>query len=134
MSTTEVIRERPCPCGLPASYGACCERIHLGTHRAPTAEALMRSRYSAFALGDHEHLARSWHPSTRPAHIRDDPGRTWTGLDVLATSAGGLLDQDGTVEFQAHHSDVHGDHVLHEVSTFPRLDGTWVYVGRLVEP
>lgn len=89
----------------------------------------MRSRYTAFAVGDVDHLARTWHPDTRPRRIHLDPARTWTGLDVVATSAGGLLDQDGVVEFRAHHRDADGDDVLHEVSTFTRHAGRWVYVG-----
>ena len=120
----------PCPCGLPATYAACCGAIHRGERRAVTAEALMRSRYSAFAVGDIAHLRASWHPDTVPRRIRDDPDRTWTGLDVVATTGGGLLDQEGTVTFDAHHRDADGDHTLHEVSRFVRLDGAWVYVGR----
>ena len=120
-----------CPCGVPRPYDTCCGRIHQGAAPAATAEQLMRSRYSAFALGDLAYLARSWHPDTRPRKIHDDPARTWTGLDVVATSKGGMLDQEGTVEFHAHHTDDEGDHTLHEVSTFTRIDGAWVYVGRL---
>lgn len=119
-----------CPCGLPATYDACCGRYVSGAAAAPTAEALMRSRYSAFAVGDAAHLARTWHPTTRPRRIHLDPDRTWTGLEVRARTEGGLLDQTGTVTFRAHHADPHGEHVLDEVSTFTRHDGAWVYVGR----
>lgn len=92
----------------------------------------MRSRYAAFAVRDVAYLADTWHPSTRPRKIRDDPAREWTGLEVVATSGGGMLDADGTVEFFAHHrTPGAGDDVLHEVSTFSRVDGRWVYVGRL---
>lgn len=126
----------PCPCGRPATYDDCCGRIHRGEAPAATAEALMRSRYSAFAVGDMAYLARSWHPDTRPRKIHDDPARQWTGLTILATSKGGMLDQEGTVEFEAHHTggrddDPGADHVVHEVSTFARVDGRWVYVGRI---
>lgn len=89
----------------------------------------MRSRYSAFAWGDVEHLARTWHPSHRPRTIHLDPDRTWVRLEVLATTGGGLLDDRGTVEFRAHHRDGGGDHALHEVSEFTRVDGAWVYVA-----
>ena len=96
----------------------------------------MRSRYSAFAVGDMAYLARSWHPDTRPRKIHDDPTRRWTGLTVLATSRGGMLDQEGVVEFEARHTggaddDPGADHVVAEVSTFARVDGRWVYVDRL---
>lgn len=55
-----------CPCGLPAAYDDCCGRLHRGQAPATTAEQLMRSRYSAFAVGDEAYLLRSWHPTTRP--------------------------------------------------------------------
>ncbi|MGN6695100.1 MAG: YchJ family protein [Aquihabitans sp.] len=135
MSRPALRADAPCPCGRPATYDACCGRIHRGDGPAATAEALMRSRYSAFAVGDMAYLARSWHPDTKPRAIHDDPARRWTRLDVIATTKGGMLDQEGTVEFEAHHTggadDGPGDHVVHEVSTFTRVDDRWVYVGRL---
>jgi SEC-C motif-containing protein len=126
----------PCPCGRPAGYDDCCGRIHRGEAPALTAEALMRSRYSAFAVGDLAYLERSWHPDTRPRTIHDDPARRWTGLTILATERGGALDQEGIVAFEAHHTggtddDPTGDHIVHERSTFSRVDGRWVYVGRV---
>ena len=130
MSPATVAPGGPCPCGRPHPLDRCCGPILRQERPAATAEDLMRSRYTAFALGDMEHLARTWHPSTRPRHIHDDPDRTWTGLDVLATTGGGLLEHEGTVTFDAHHSDAQGDHTLHEVSTFTRVDGAWAYVGR----
>ena len=117
-----------CPCGLPNAYDDCCGRFHRGAD-APTAELLMRSRYSAFAVGDAGYLERTWHPDTCPRRIHLGTDRTWTGLDVIATTAGGLLDQRGTVEFAAHHRDATGDHVQTEVSEFVRIDGRWVYVA-----
>ncbi len=63
----------PCPCGSGAVFGACCEPIHDGAP-APTAEALMRSRYSAFVVGDEDHIFRTWHPRTRPPGPYCHPG------------------------------------------------------------
>ena len=83
----------------------------------------MRSRYSAFAVGDADYLLATWHPSTRPRKLRLRD--RWLGLEVLATSAGGLLDQQGTVEFRATHDS--GE--VHEHSRFVREDGAWRYVG-----
>ena len=91
----------------------------------------MRSRYTAFALGDVDHLARSWHPSTRPKRIHhtSDGHRRWQRLEVVATTGGGLLDQEGTVEFRADYRDADGTRgTLHEVSRFVRHDGAWTYV------
>jgi SEC-C motif domain protein len=113
-----------CPCGLGSSYDDCCGRLHRGEAQAGTAEQLMRSRYSAFAVGDEPYLLRSWHPSTRPPSV-DATGVRWLRLQVLGSSGGHLLDREGTVEFVATHEG--GE--LHEVSRFVRLDGNWVYVG-----
>ncbi len=121
-----------CPCGLPVTYDACCGRLHRGEAKASTAEALMRSRYSAFAVGDADYLAATWDPDTRPRRIRlGDEERTWTGLEIVATERGGMLDAEGIVEFRASHRDPDGDHVLHERSRFRRIDGAWVYVDGL---
>ena len=121
---------KACPCGLGQPYGECCGPAHRG-HAPATAEGLMRSRFAAFALDDAAYVLSSWHPSTRPRRIRLGDERTWTGLEVIATSAGGMLDQTGTVEFRAHHRDrgVEEEHVLHEVSAFERHEGRWVYVA-----
>ncbi len=85
----------------------------------------MRSRYAAFAVGDGDHLFRTWHPRTRPDDVDPDPGTTWTALEVLATSQDG---DDGTVEFRAHWTAPTGSGVLHERSRFTRRAGRWVYV------
>lgn len=120
-----------CPCGHPAPYEACCGRLHRGDRHAATAEQLMRSRYCAFVVGDVAYLAATWDDATRPRRIHLDPDRTWTGLEVLATERGGMLDHDGTVEFVAHHRDGDGDHAHHELSRFRRHEGRWRYVDAL---
>ncbi len=90
----------------------------------------MRSRFSAFALGDEAHLLRSWHPSTRPESVQFAYGQRWTQLEVLATVAGELLDREGEVEFRAHYERRGKAGVLHELSRFVRDDdGRWVYLG-----
>jgi SEC-C motif-containing protein len=123
---------RHCPCGLDKPYAECCGRIHSGEITAPTAEALMRSRYSAFALGDEAYLLRSWHPETRPAELSVEPNTRWTRLEILGKTGGGLLHAEGTVEFRAHYRERgHGTDFLHEDSRFVRNDGTWVYFGPL---
>ena len=89
-----------CPCGLGDDYAACCGRLHGGAPAA-TAEALMRSRYSAFAVGDADYLLRTWHPSSRPRELVLEPDLQWTRLAVLETQDGGLFDAAGTVQFRA---------------------------------
>jgi SEC-C motif-containing protein len=102
--------------------------LHDGTRTAATAEQLMRSRYSAFAVGDSGYLLATWHPTTRPHTLDLDRDVRWTGLDVLATTGGSLLSSEGTVEFRAHHivGGKAGDQ--HENSRFVREGGHWRYV------
>jgi SEC-C motif-containing protein len=129
---TRAMPPRRCPCGTGLIYAECCGRLHdelrSGPGGAATAEALMRSRYSAFVLGDAGYLLATWHPTTRPRTLRLDPAVRWTGLDVLATDGGSLLAAEGTVEFRAHYlvSGVPG--AQHERSRFARDDGRWSYL------
>jgi SEC-C motif-containing protein len=118
-----------CPCLSGETYDVCCGRFHAGRAEAPTAEQLMRSRYSAFAVGDAGYLRRTWHPSTRPTDMDLDPAVRWTRLDVLAVTGGGPFDTAGTVEFRAHHRLDGVSGTQHEVSRFVREDGRWLYVG-----
>lgn len=111
-----------CPCGTGQAYALCCGRLHSGQASAPTAEALMRSRYSAFALGETAYLLASWHPSTRPVTVELGSMR-WLRLEVLSAQ-GGLFDTEGVVEFAAHH----GDGVMRERSRFVREGGRWLYL------
>lgn len=118
-----------CPClsGLP--YSDCCEPVHRGESVAPTAEALIRSRFSAFAVGDSDYLLSSWHPSTRPATLELDPELRWYRLDILDRVAGGPLDARGEVEFEAfwRSADTRGSQ--RERSAFVREGGRWYYVA-----
>ncbi|MEV7391179.1 MULTISPECIES: YchJ family metal-binding protein [unclassified Streptomyces] len=113
-----------CPCGLAETYEACCGPFHRGAAVAPTAERLMRSRYSAFVKRDEAYLLRTWHPRTRPPRIDFEPGMRWTGLEILGTTDGSAFHTTGTVTFRASFK----GGSLHERSRFERLDGAWVYV------
>lgn len=119
----------PCPCGLPADYNDCCGRFHRGDAAAPTAERLMRSRYSAFAVGDANYLLRTWHPTTRPAHLDLDNRTQWIGLDVLATTEGSAFHSTGTVAFRAHYREGRKTATLNENSRFVAENGHWLYLG-----
>ena len=93
----------------------------------------MRSRYSAFALGDARYLLDTWHPGTRPPALVLDADVRWTGLDVLATTGGSMLDAEGIVEFAAHYlvavgADGRRTGTQHERSRFLRAAGRWTYL------
>jgi SEC-C motif-containing protein len=118
-----------CPCGLDRSYQDCCGSLHSGQASAPTAEALMRSRFSAFAVCDEDYLLRTWHPTTRPPGVGFDPAQRWTGLRIVGTTGGSLLHTEGTVEFHADYEVRGHADSQHEHSRFVREDGTWLYLG-----
>jgi SEC-C motif-containing protein len=120
-----------CPCLSGETYDNCCGPFHRGEAAAPTAERLMRSRYSAFVVGDADYLLATWHPSTRPASLELDPGQRWFRLDILGRSGGGMLDTDGTVEFSARYrlDGISGEQ--REVSRFVREDRRWFYLDAL---
>jgi len=134
-ATASVSSSAACPCGgMPrgSALSDCCGPVVAGDRLADTAEALMRSRYTAYALGDGDHLFRTWHPRTRTDDAAPDPRVRWTGLEVLDVVAGGPDDAEGVVEFRARwvsHDDGpvrRGE--LHERSRFVRRAGRWVYV------
>ncbi len=117
-----------CPCGSGATYTDCCGPIHRsGAGFGTTAESLMRARYTAYVLNDRPFVLSSWHPDTRPGTVTFSPQQEWLGLEIIATQRGGPLDSEGTVEFIAKFR--HGTEFfeLHELSTFERVDGNWLY-------
>ncbi|MCU1641249.1 MAG: protein YchJ [Nocardia sp.] len=122
-----------CPCGLPANYADCCGRLHRGAAQANTAEQLMRSRFSAFAVADEAYLLRSWDPATRPADVDFDPGMQWERLEIIGATGGGPFHTEGTVEFRAHYRSGGTAGELHENSRFRRDNGAWVYLDGVIE-
>lgn len=117
----------PCPCGTGEPFGTCCLPLHAGARQADTAEQLMRSRYSAYAVDDVDYLWRTWHPRTRPTDLTPRSGVHWTGLEIIDTA-------DDEVEFRAHYR--HDGHpgMLHERSRFAVRARRWFYVdGDLFE-
>jgi len=88
----------------------------------------MRSRYSAFVVGDAAYLTATWHPRTRPRSLELDPDVEWRRLDIVGTSGGGPFDREGTVEFRAHFRRGAERGLQHERSRFVREGGAWLYV------
>jgi len=88
----------------------------------------MRSRYSAFVLGDAGYLLATWHPTTRPRTLDLDPAVRWTGLQVLTTTGGAMFGAEGTVEFRARYVAAGRAGAQHENSRFVREGGRWFYL------
>ncbi|MDR2997622.1 MAG: hypothetical protein LBU78_05840 [Microbacterium sp.] len=126
MSTTPDDSAR-CPCSSGDVFGGCCGPIIAGAP-APTAERLMRSRFTAFAIGDGDHLLRSWHPSTRPGALDLDDATRWLWLEIVETVGGGPFDTEGTVAFVAAYRDGSGRGELRERSRFVRERRNWLYL------
>ncbi|WP_404377954.1 YchJ family protein [Vreelandella aquamarina] len=117
---------KSCPCGSGTSLALCCQPYHRGEAVAPTPEALMRSRYTAFALDQRDYLLATWHPTTRPEQLLPDAGTQWVALTI--EDAPPVQDGQGTVHFRATFREHNGWHVLEEVSRFIWQEGRWWYV------
>lgn len=122
--------QQACPCDSSKRYAVCCAPLHTGKDHARTARQLMRSRYSAFAIGGlGDYLLATWHPDTRPAVSAQDMGTSdtdWVKLAVLDSSQSG---DSARVEFKAYWRDDEGQtQVHHEHSRFERMGGRWFYV------
>lgn len=123
-----------CPCGRKKLYAQCCEMIHKDIFNAKTAEDLMRSRYTAFTLGDVDYLMASQHSSTKEEAQKEEiqnwaKSVQWMKLDVLNRTKGLENDTVGTVAFKAFFKEGGRLDEIHENSTFCKENGHWVYLG-----
>jgi SEC-C motif-containing protein len=116
-----------CRCG-GSSHAACCGRFIEAGALPETAEQLMRSRYSAYALGHAAYLLATWHPSTRPATLDLGRDTKWIGLQVLRHTPDPATPDRAVVEFVARCRIGGRAHRLHEASRFVRQEGRWYYV------
>ena len=129
-----------CHCGSEKPFDECCGPILAGESKVVTAEALMRSRYSAYAVGKIEYLGDTLHPDHRHDHDVDATRRwamnsEWINLEVGKVEAGGENDEHGTVEFTATFREKGVQRLHHEISRFEKVDGQWFYVdGDMVAP
>ena len=134
MSKQNLGTDMPCPCGSSQPYATCCGACHAGVP-ADTAEALMRSRYSAYALGLDDYLLATWHASSRPSRLDPDTGEPapkWIGLQVLRHTR--LDDDHAIVEFVARCRIGGRAQRMHEISRFVRENGRWTYLKAENEP
>ena len=125
-----------CPCGSDRPYTDCCQPYLTGTALAPTAEALMRSRYTAYHQGQADYLIATRHPTQRypdqkTTILQSIANTIWLGLRVLAIDAGQAEDKQGLVEFIAYYTDpltAPKPAQIHERSRFVRQKDRWFYV------
>jgi SEC-C motif-containing protein len=118
-----------CSCGSNLPYANCCLPILEGYHCAPTAEALMRSRYTAFVCRHEEHILASWHKKYRPEKLNfEGHPVVWLGLTIHEVREGLHDDQTGTVDFTSTYLENGQISRLRENSQFVREDGRWYYL------
>jgi len=122
-----------CPCSNEKSYAECCQPYHDKEQKPPTAEKLMRSRYSAFAKGLTTYIRNTFHPDHRGDVNMDEikawsDRADWTGLEIVRTEAGGPDDEHGVVEFIAHYKEGKATQHYHEIGTFKKEGEQWYFV------
>lgn len=127
-----------CPCGSK-EYSSCCQALHLGHAHAVTAEQLMRSRFSAFAMGLGHYLFDTHHPDFRAGlsveMLGDNGGIQWQSLIIIAANRDTALSTNkACVEFKATYLEDESLHVMHERSSFLRYQGQWVYTQGEQQP
>ena len=129
---------KDCPCGSGRSYPDCCLPYISGQASAPTAEALMRSRYSAYVEHEIDYIINTCADKGENNIDRKSTSdwsekSTWLGLTIVSTEKGGALDTEGTVEFKAEYKRDNLIEIHHEIAQFKKTNGAWLYdEGHLV--
>jgi SEC-C motif-containing protein len=136
MMTDDSQRGANCPCGSGDTLGECCGRYHRGLS-APSAERLMRSRYSAYVLGLIDYLKATTLPVQQESldlqSMSDwSAGSTWLGLEVEESQLIGGQPEHARVSFTARWHDLAGEHAQHERSAFVQRDGKWYFIDPTV--
>ena len=121
-----------CPCKSGKSFGECCAPIIEGAVKAPTAEAVMRARYTSYVVGDIDFLKKSAVNAVREQFDEDASRRwseaaEWHGLEIVRTEDGGEKDKKGVVEFRALYTANGQFFNHHEISSFVKEDGEWKF-------
>lgn len=126
--------KQECVCGANLTYENCCEPFHKAKQFAPTAETLMRSRYSAYVLQNSTYLLSTWYKNTRPKQLDFSQEKlNWQKLEILHTKKGGIKDDKGKVEFNAFYIQDGQTQVMHEISRFRKIGGRWFYVDGILD-
>jgi len=128
-----------CPCGSEQNFDNCCGPLLKGEKKATTAEALMRSRYSAFAKGQVDYILNTHTPESREEISHDETKKwsdesEWLGLEILSTEDGHLDDDVGTVEFLAKYRQGDKEYNHHELAEFEKIDNEWFFTdGKIIQ-
>lgn len=129
---TRVDPQAPCPCSSGQAHAACCAPYLAGAP-APSALALMRSRYTAYVLGAIDYVVAT-HDEASRAQVDVAASEAWSretlwqGLEIRDTVAGGPQDSTGVVEFVARGVTRGTPFAQRERSRFRKVDGRWYYV------
>lgn len=130
--------EEACPCGTQELFKNCCNPYISGDKEAPTAEKLMRSRYSAFVVHEPEYIYETHNPSTRDEVNLDEitawsTQSIWEGLNIIDVQEGKEDDDKGIVEFVARYTVGNKGNMHHERSSFDKKEGKWWFTdGTLI--
>ncbi|MDR0636977.1 MAG: YchJ family protein [Treponema sp.] len=121
-----------CPCGSGRSYAECCEPYITGARLPHTAEALMRSRYSAYVEHAIDYILETCAKDNKnPIDLKQtkewSEQSRWLGLKILSVEKGAVSDTEGSVEFEAIYERNGLKDVHHEKAQFKKQDGKWLY-------
>ncbi|GHT85180.1 UPF0225 protein [Spirochaetia bacterium] len=123
-----------CPCGSGRPYAECCEPYITGAQNPPTAESLMRSRYTAYVEHAVDYILETCIQNRDEKQNIDikktrawSEGSRWLGLKIISVTKGGPADTEGTVEFEASYERNGLRDIHHEQAQFKKLDERWLY-------
>lgn len=121
-----------CPCGTGIAYADCCHPAITGARPAETAEALMRSRYAAYAKVETDYIYETTHPKHRTGYDAEGTREwaetaNWQGLEIVSVQKGGPEDAVGEVEFIARYEEKGEARVHHELALFKKDKERWFF-------
>ncbi len=123
-----------CLCGSKLSYQDCCRLYHEGIKTPPTAEILMRTRFTAYAMQKGNYLIKTWVSNTCPSNINfEKEDAQWQSLEIIKTKKGQINDSRGIVEFKAYFLNQGTPSVMNEISRFTKIGGRWYYLDGQVK-
>ena len=132
--SAELSSESLCLCGSNLHYDFCCRAFHENKIIPVTAELLMRSRFTAYAMQNEAYILATWEASKRPEEINfSKEDAEWTKLEIVNTKKGGKKDNKGIVEFKAYYTQAGEAYVMNEISRFKKSSGRWLYLDGLVK-